>query len=127
MGQELKIPLVATNDLHYVKREDAPAHELLLCIQTNTSINDEKRMKMAGDFFYLKSPEEMSKLFEDIPEAIENTRRIADMCQLELEFGRLHLPEIELPQGKTPDQFLSDLCWENLSKYYPEPTEAFCL
>ena len=105
MSRELEIPLVATNDLHYVKKGDAPAHELLLCIQTNTSVNDDKRMKMAGDFFYLKSPEEMAKMFEDVPEAIENTGRIAEMCQLELEFGRLHLPEIELPCGKTPDQF----------------------
>jgi len=123
MSQELGIPLVATNDVHYVNKEDAPAHELLLCIQTNTSIHDEKRMKMAGDFFYLKSPQEMTKLFEDTPEAIETTERIAEMCSLELEFGRLHLPEIELPPGKTPDQFLSDLCWENLATYYPEPTE----
>ncbi len=123
MSRELGIPLVATNDVHYVNQEDASAHDLLLCIQTNASIHDDKRMKMAGDFFYLKNPQEMDKLFGDIPEAILNTGRIAEMCSLELEFGRLYLPEIELPHGKTPDRFLTDLCWENLPKYYPEPTE----
>ncbi len=122
MGHELDIPLAATNDTHYVNREDASAHDLLLCIGTNSSIHDEKRLKMAGDFFYLKSPQEMAELFQDIPQALENTERIAEMCNLELEFGRLHLPEIELPEEKTPDQFLVDLCYENLPKYYPQTT-----
>ncbi len=110
IGTELDIPLVAAHDVHYVNQEDASAHDLLLCIGTNTSVHDEKRMKMAGDFFYLKSPEEMAELYRDIPQALENTERIAEMCNLELEFGRLHLPEIELPEGKTADQFLADLC-----------------
>jgi DNA polymerase-3 subunit alpha len=122
MGAELNIPIVATNDTHYVNREDASAHDLLLCIGTNTTIHDEKRMKMAGDFFYLRSPQEMAELYKDIPQALENTERIAAMCNLEMEFGRLHLPEIELPQGKTPDQFLADLCHQSLRQYYPDPT-----
>lgn len=122
MSRELNIPLVATNDIHYINKEDAPAHDLLLCIGTNTSIHDEKRMKMAGDFFYLRSPQEMAELYQDIPQALENTGRIAEMCNLDLEFGRLHLPEIELPEGKTADQFLADLCRENLCRYYPQPT-----
>jgi DNA polymerase-3 subunit alpha len=122
MGEELDIPLVATNDTHYIRKEDASAHDLLLCIGTNTTIHDEKRLKMAGDFYYLKSPEEMTEFYRDIPQAIENTGRIADMCNLDLEFGRLHLPEIELPEGKTADEFLSDLCHENLPRYYPDPT-----
>jgi len=122
MSSELNIPLVATNDIHYVNQEDASAHDMLLCIGTNSSIHDEKRMKMAGDFFYLKSPQEMAELYRDIPEAIENTGRIAEMCRLKLEFGRLHLPEIELPQGKTAHQFLVDLCYQGLPQYYPEPT-----
>jgi DNA polymerase-3 subunit alpha len=121
MGKELNIPLVATNDTHYVKKEDASAHDILLCIGTNTTVHDEKRMKMAGDFFYLKSPEEMAELYKDIPEALENTEHIAAMCNLEMEFGRLHLPEIGIPKGKTPEQFLTDLCYENLEKYYPNP------
>jgi DNA polymerase-3 subunit alpha len=122
MSGELDIPLVATNDTHYINKEDASAHDLLLCIGTNSTVQDEKRIKMAGDYFYLRSPEEMAELFKDIPEALENAGRIAEMCQLELEFGRLHLPEIELPEDKTPDDFLSGICRENLTKYYPQPT-----
>jgi DNA polymerase-3 subunit alpha len=86
LGREMGIPLAATNDTHYINREDASAHDLLLCIGTNSSIHDEKRLKMAGDFFYLKSPEEMAGLFRDIPESVENTGRIAEMCNLDLEF-----------------------------------------
>jgi len=122
MSTELDIPLVATNDVHYVKQEDASTHDLLLCIRTNSSIYDDKRIKMAGDFFYLKSPQEMAELYRDIPQAVENTERIAEMCNLKLEFGRLYLPEIGLPEGKTADQFLADLCYEGLPRYYPEPT-----
>ena len=122
MSKELDIPLVATNDVHYVNQEDASAHDLLLCIGTNTTINDEKRVKMAGDFLYLKSPQEMAELYQDIPQAIENTERIAEMCNLKLEFGRLHLPEIELPEGKAADQFLADLCYQSLPQYYPNPS-----
>jgi len=122
LSSELDIPLVATNDVHYAKREDASTHDLLLCIGTGSSIHDEKRIKMAGDFFYLKDPSEMAELYRDIPQALENTERIAEMCNLKLEFGRLHLPEIELPEGKTADQFLADLCYEGQPQYYPEPT-----
>jgi DNA polymerase-3 subunit alpha len=122
MSRELDIPLVATNDTHYINREDASAHDLLLCIGTNTTIHDEKRLKMAGDFFYLKSPEEMADLFKDIPRALENAEKIAAMCNLELDFGRLHLPEIEIPAGKTPDTYLADLCHEGFRRYYPNPT-----
>ncbi len=122
MSGELDIPLVATNDVHYINQEDASAHDLLLCIGTNTSIHDEKRVKMAGDFFYLKSPEEMAELYRDIPQALENTEHIAEMCNLKLEFDRLHLPEIELPEGKAADQFLADLCHAGLPQYYPNPT-----
>jgi len=123
MSAELDIPLVATNDVHYINKDDASIHELLLCIQTNSTIQDEKRMKMAGDFFYLKSPQEMAELFKDIPQAIENTGRIAEMCNLELEFGRLYLPEIDLPEEKTADEFLTDLCYEGLQKQYPNATQ----
>jgi len=122
MSDELGIPLVATNDVHYINQEDAPAHDLLLCIGTNSSIYDEKRVKMAGDFFYLRSPQEMMELYQDIPQALENTESIAEKCNLKLEFGRLHLPEIELPEGRTADQFLADLCYQGLPQYYPQPT-----
>src|SRR4030043_327063 len=122
LSSKLNIPIVATNDVHYVNKEDAPIQELLLCIQTNTSIYDEKRLKMAGDFFYLKSPEEMAELFSDLPQALENTQSIADMCQLKLEFGRLNLPQVNLPQGKTSDEYLAEMCWQGLKQRYPSPT-----
>ncbi len=119
---ELSIPPVATNDVHYVNREDATIQDILLCIQTNTTVNDEKRMKMSGDFLYLKSPEDMTSMYQDIPDAIENTLRIADMCNLELEFGRTHIPKVEVPQGKTADTFLDELCWDGLKLRYPSIT-----
>jgi DNA polymerase-3 subunit alpha len=122
LGKELDIPLVATNDVHYIKREDAEAHDLLLCVGTNTTVNDTRRIKMAGDSFYLKSPEEMAELYADLPQALANTERIAEMCQLELDFGRLHLPEIELPEGLSADQYLASLCREGLQHYYPNPS-----
>jgi DNA polymerase-3 subunit alpha len=121
LSAKLNIPPVATFDVHYVDKQDAPAHELLLCIQTNTSVYDEKRLKMAGDFFYLKSPEEAEQLFADLPQAVENTQAIADMCQLELDFTKLHLPQVELPQGRKADDFLAELCWQGLGKRYLEP------
>ena len=123
ISDELDIPLVATNDVHYINQGDASAHDLLLCIGTNTTIHDDKRIKMAGDFFYLKSPQEMEELYRDIPQAIENTGHIAEKCNLKLEFGRLHLPEIELPEDKTPHQFLADLCYQGLPEYYPNFSE----
>jgi len=120
MSGELEIPLVATNDVHYVNKEDAAAHDILLCIGTGSSIHDEKRMKMAGDFFYLKSPQEMQEAYQDIPQAIENTEKIARMCNLKLDFGRLHLPEIDIPEDKTPFEFLAGLCKKCLNQYYPD-------
>ena len=121
LSTKLNIPPVATFDVHYIDKQDAPAHELLLCIQTNTSVYDEKRLKLAGDFFYLKSPEEAEQLFADLPEAVENTQAIADMCQLEMDFSKLHLPQVELPKGRKADDFLAELCWQGLEKRYPAP------
>jgi DNA polymerase-3 subunit alpha len=121
LSTKLNIPPVATFDVHYVDKKDAPAHELLLCIQTNTTVYDEKRLKMAGDFFYLKSPEEVEQLFADLPQAVENTQAIADMCQLELDFTKLHLPQVELPEGRKANDFLAELCWQGLGKRYQEP------
>ena len=123
ISHETGIPMVATNDTHYLNREDASTHDLLLCIGTNSTVNDPKRMKMQGDFFYLKSPDEMAEAYRDIPEALENTHKIAEMCDLKLDFERLHLPEIKLPPGKTPDEYLSDLCYEAFPRFYPNATE----
>lgn len=122
LSTELDIPVVATNDVHYVDKQDASSHDLLICIQTNTSIHDEKRLKMAGDFFYLRSPQEMSELFSELPQALENTQHIAQACKLELDFGELHLPEVELPEGKSADEYLAELCWRGISLRYSPPT-----
>ena len=118
LSAKLNIPLVATNDVHYIERQDARWQDIMLCIQTNTTVNDEKRLKMAGDFFYLKSPQEMATEFSDMPQALENTERIAQLCNLELEFGRLHLPEVEIDPGKTPDEYLADRCRQGLAQRY---------
>jgi len=122
LSAKLDIPVVATSDVHYIYKEDAPTHQLLLCIQTNTSIYDDKRLKMAGDFFYLKSPGEMEQLFGDLPQAIENTQHIAEMCQLQLDFTKLHLPRLTVPQSKTADDLLAEHCWQGLGKRYSEPS-----
>ena len=121
MSRKLGIPLVATNDVHYVNKDDSYAHDVLLCIQTNNTIYSEKRPRMADDSFYLKSPREMAELFAETPEALTNTERIAELCNLGLEFGRLHLPEAELPPGKTADDWLRELSYQGLAARYPEP------
>lgn len=120
--REAGIPPVATFDVHYVDQEDAHSHDLLLCIQTNTSVSDEKRLRMAGDYFYLRSPGEVESLFSDLPEAVDNTKRIADMCEVDLDFSSLHLPQVELPQGKQADGYLSDLAWQGLAERYDSPS-----
>jgi len=118
LSKETGIPLVATNDAHYLKKEDARAHEILLCIQTATNINDENRMRFSTDEFYIKSPEEMFDLFKNIPEAIENTIDIAKRCNVEIEFGKLHLPEFKVPGNEDPFEFLKRMCYEGLKKRY---------
>lgn len=124
LARELDLPLVVTNDVHYLDREDASIQDLLICIQTNSTLNDPKRMRSQTDQLYLKSPEEMWQLFGDeLPEALLNTVRIAERCQVELEFGRLHLPDPGIPDGMTADEYLAKLCWEGIRQRYPEVTE----
>jgi DNA polymerase-3 subunit alpha len=123
MSRQTGIPLVATNDAHYVYQEDAPTQDILLCIGTNSSLLDEKRVRMNDDSYYLKSEEEMRALFPDLPEAIENTCRIAEMCDLTLEFGGLHLPEAEAPPGKSADDYLAELSYSGLERRYPLGSE----
>ena len=125
LASELDLPLVVTNDVHFVRREDAAIHDILLCIGTNTSILDERRMRLAGDAdsYYLRSEEEMRQLFPDLPQAIDNTWRIAEMCDLELEFGRPHLPEADVPPGLSADDYLAQLCHEGLARLYPQTPE----
>ncbi len=122
LAQRLDIPVVAAFDVHYVDRSDAEAHDLLLCVQTNAVVQDEKRLRMAGDFFYLRSPEEAEALFSDLPEAIANSSRIAERCELELDFQQLHLPEVSLPEGRTAEEHLAALCWDGLHRRFPEPS-----
>jgi DNA polymerase-3 subunit alpha len=123
LAQETGIPLVATNDCHYVYREDAPTQDILLCIGTNSSVLDEKRMRMSDDSYYLKSEEEMRALFPDLPEAIDNTWQVAEACDLELEFGRLHLPEPDLPPGVSAEEHLTQLAQQGLRRRYPAASE----
>ena len=122
LSKELDIPLVATNDVHYVKQEDAEAHDVLLAIQTATTIDDEKRMRFPNDQFYLKSEDEMRKIFAYAPEAIENTHKIAMECNVEFVFGDYHLPEFIPPAGKTNQQYLRELCQKGLEERYEEIT-----
>ena len=109
---------VATNDVHYVKKKEAFLQEILLCIGTRTTLNDPNRLKFGSDEFYFKSPEEMYEIFKDYPESLKNTLEIAERCNLELEFGQIHLPEITLPSSETADSLLRKLCEEGLKRRY---------
>ncbi|MDD3988233.1 MAG: DNA polymerase III subunit alpha [Candidatus Omnitrophica bacterium] len=122
ISRELNIPLVATNDVHYLSRDKATAHEALLCIQTQTTLDDPNRMRFQTDEFYFKSPQEMKTLFKDFPEAIGNTLEIASRCNLELDFKQIHLPKYEPPVGETKEDFLRKLCEEGLSKRFDKVT-----
>lgn len=120
IAKELNIGLVATNDVHYLRKEDANSHEALLCIQTQTTLDDPNRMRFQTPEFYFKSPQEMKVLFEEIPEAITNTLEIAGRCNLELDFTQMHLPKYEAPQGKTKEEFLRELCQQGLKDRYTQ-------
>lgn len=119
LSKNLNIPIVATNDCHYLKKEEAKAHEVLLCIQTKSTLADPKRMKFSSDEFYFKSPEEMEFLFREVPEALKNTLEIARRCNLKLEFGKPNLPLYPLGRGESISKYLEDLCWKGLRKRYP--------
>ena len=118
MHNETGIPLVCTNDAHYLRREDAESHDVLLCIQTGKTVDDENRMRYEPRNFYLRSTEEMETLFSGYPEAVENTQRIADRCQLEFTFGKYHLPEFKLPPGYDSPTYLRKLCNEGFAQRY---------
>lgn len=120
LSKELNIPMVATNDVHYVRQEDAEAHDVLLAIQTATTIDDEKRMRFPNDQFYLKSEDEMKKIFAYAPEAIENTHKIAERCSFDFKFGEYHLPEFTAPSGMKNDQYLRQLCQRGLAERYTD-------
>ncbi|MGB5824663.1 MAG: DNA polymerase III subunit alpha [Proteocatella sp.] len=123
MSKETGIPMVATNDVHYLEREDWKTHEILMCIQTGKTLQDEHRMEFKTTEFYLKSPEEMEDLFKGYEGAIENTMKIAKRCSVEFDFDTIHLPEYKVEEGKTPSGFLRELCYKGLEKRYKNPTK----
>lgn len=120
LSGELGIPLVATNDAHYLTKESAKSHEILLCIQTGKTINDENRMRFNTDEVYVKSPEEMYEHFKNVKGALENTAKIAERCNVELEFGKLHLPSFTVEEGYTPYEYLKEKCYEGIAERYGE-------
>jgi len=124
MSRELDIPLVATNDIHYTYAEDVKPHDILLCIQTGKKLADEERMRYEGGQYYVKSPEEMAALFPYAKEALENTGKIAERCNVELEFGVTKLPKYDVPQGYTSWEYLNKVCFDGLKERYPKDEGA---
>lgn len=123
LAKELGLPLVLTNDIHYVRREDSKAHDYLLCIQTGSLLADENRMRFSKDEFYMKSPDEMADLFPDFPEAIKNAHEIASRCEVEIPLDNVYLPIYTPPEGFDLDTYLEHLAREGLKKRYPDPPE----
>lgn len=122
LSQETGIELVVTNDIHYTYAEDAKPHDILLCIQTGKKLDDENRMRYEGGQYYVKSPQEMEALFPYAKQALENTQKIADRCEVEIEFGVTKLPKYDVPDGMTSWEYLNKLCWEGLEKHYGAPS-----
>ena len=124
LHEETGLPLVVTNDAHYLRKEDAYAHDVLLCIQTGRTVDDENRMRYEPQNFYLRTTEEMAALFPEYPEAIENTGKIAEMCNVEFTFGKYHLPEFKLPEGYDSFSYFQKLCDEGYRERYGAGSDA---
>ena len=124
LHEETGLPLVVTNDAHYLRKEDAYAHDVLLCIQTGKTVDDENRMRYEPQNFYLRTTEEMAALFPEYPEAVENTGKIAEMCNVEFTFGKYHLPEFKLPEGYDSFSYFKELCDKGYRERYGEGSEA---
>ena len=125
LARDMDLPLVATNDCHYIDREDAETQEILMCIQTGKTLTDQNRMRMETDEMYVKSEEEMRAVFPSLPEAIENTVKIAERCQVDFDFKSIHLPHFPLPEGREAADYLRELCEEGLKrKYAPDRADA---
>ena len=120
ISQKTGIPMIAANDVHYTRQEDAFAQDVLMCIQTGKLLSDTMRMKMQGDQFYLKSPQEMELLFSHVPQALENTQKIAQRCHVELDFHTQYLPQFPVPEGHTPQEYLRSLAEKGLKERYGE-------
>ena len=126
LSGETGIPLVATNDAHYLRKEDAEMQDILMCVQTGKTLDDPNRMKFETQEFYVKSEQEMAELFPDHPEAIENTAKIAELCDMEFEFGKYHLPLFQLPEGWTDgNAYFQKLCMDGFAWRYPERPEEY--
>ena len=119
MSRELNIELVATNDVHYTYAEDVKPHDILLCLQTGKRLADEDRMRYEGGQYFVKSPEEMAQLFPYALQALENTQKIADRCNVEIEFGVTKLPKYDVPEGYTSWEYLNKMCWDGFAERYP--------
>ena len=124
LSQDTGIPLVATNDVHYVRKEDAAAQDILLCIQTQHTVDEPDRMRFETEEFYLKSPKEMQDLFPWCPDAVERTQTIAEMCRFDFDFSTLHLPLFHAPDGMDNETYLRNLCWEGLARRYDPVTDV---
>lgn len=122
LSKKLDIPLVATNDIHYLKKEDAEAQDILMLVNTGADSNNPERLTMKEEDFSFTPPEEMKKIFKEIPEAIENTQKIADACNLEIELGKTKLPYFNVPSGKSPDEHLEKLCRERIKGRFSKTT-----
>ncbi len=120
ISKKTDIPLVATCDSHYLKPEDAEAQDILMLINTGADPNDRERLTMKQDDFSVRSPEQMAEFFKDVPEAIENTQKIVESCNFQFELGKIRLPKFETPNGKSPDEYLEELCYQGLKKRYGE-------
>ncbi len=120
ISKKLSIPIVATNDVHYLTAEDYEAHDILLCLQTQKVVTDKDRMRLKSNSFYLKSYEEMYSIFKDIPESLQNTLEVMDKCNLTLQFDKVRLPNFEIPDNQTSDEYLKKLALDGLKKRYPE-------
>ena len=123
MSQETGIELVATNDIHYINAQDAIPHDILLCIQTGKKVSDENRMRYEGGQYYCKSEQQMQELFPYALQALENTHKIAQRCNVEIEFGVTKLPKFQVPEGYTSWEYLRKLCYEGLKRRYPNQQE----
>ena len=125
LSRETGIPMVATNDCHYLTREDAAMQDVLMCVQMGKLVEDQDRMRFETEEFFVKSEEEMRALFPNCPEAIDNTQKIVDLCNVDFQFGTYHLPEFKLPEGETDgDVYFEKLCWQGFARRYPAGGEA---
>ena len=125
LARETGLPLVVTNDAHYLRKEDAKMQDVLLCVQTGKTVDDENRMKFETEEFYLKSEEELRQLFPGLEEAFENTAKIADMCNLDFTFHEYHLPSFPVPEGFTNEKYFRKLCYDGFRERYENPPESY--